>query len=267
MNRGILIMHPTSHHPFDNVPEPTPIAVNDMTVVDRVSLGDARFVRDHLRSGILALLNSGYQLTKYQHQEESSSTASLLIPIDSLEGDQGYKSDSDNASQGSACKSHSEKWNQRYQDLVQFRSKHGNCLVPLEFPENPALAHWVKHQRGQHKAKHGGKHSTLTDFREQALDQLGFVWDSHACTWEERFHEIIQFKAIHGHTNLPSKYPLNPQLSTWVKCQRRQYKLFMQGKKSHMTEERIARLSGIGFIWYPRQTASKKNSSVGFLPL
>jgi len=249
-------MHPFGHHQFDVVPEPTPIDVNDMTIVDRVSLDDARFVRDSLRNGILALLKSGHQLNSNVLKQDTFKSSALL-PNSSLNEEFCYKSDSDSASQGSVCKSHSEKWNQRYQDLVQFRAKHGHCLVPLDWPENPALAHWIKHQRGQYKAKYGGKHSTLSESRERALERLGFVWDSHRATWEERFNEIVEFKVIHGHTNLPSKYDANPRLSTWVKCQRRQYKLFMQNRKSHMTQERIARLSGIGFVWYPRQVGKK----------
>jgi len=260
-------MLPVGNHPFDIVPEPTPISVNDMTIVDCVNLDDARFVRDSLRSGILALLKSGHQLnSKVQQQQQGFPKSIAVIPNLPLNEEICYKSDSDSVSQGSACKSHSEKWNQRYQDLVQFRAKHGHCLVPLDWPENPALAHWIKHQRGQHKAKHSGKHSTLSDSREKALEHLGFVWDSHRATWEERFHEIVRFKNVHGHTNLPSKYDANPRLSTWVKCQRRQYKLFMQGRKSHMTQERIARLSSIGFVWYPRQIA-RKTESFGYLSL
>ncbi|CAJ1957977.1 unnamed protein product [Cylindrotheca closterium] len=269
MNREILVMHPLGHHHVDMMPEPTPIAVHDMTIVDRVSLNDARFVRDSLRSGILALLNSSgspllaSNASNIEHQD--CSVASPPIKRHSLNEELCCKSDSESLSDGlTSTKSHSEKWHQRYQDLVQFRSKHGHCLVPLDWPENPALAHWIKHQRGQHKTKQSGKHSTLTNSREQALDKLGFVWDSHRATWEERFHELVEFQSNHGHSNLPSRYDANPRLSTWVKCQRRQFKLFQQGKKSHMTTERIAKLSSIGFVWYPRQTTKV---SVGLLPL
>mmetsp|Transcript_10683 Transcript_10683/g.25828 ORF Transcript_10683/g.25828 Transcript_10683/m.25828 type:complete len:271 (+) Transcript_10683:182-994(+) len=259
MNREILIMHPLGHHHINDVPEPTPIAVHDIQIVDRVGLADARFVRDSLESGILALLkSSGSQLPSKIHQKfqhEESYDALTILKHQSINEELCYKSDSEASSQASTSKSHSEKWNQRFQDLAKFRSKHGHCLVPLDWPENPALAHWIKHQRGQHKAKHNGQHSTLTDAREKALENLGFVWDSHRATWEERFHEIVQYQAMHGHTNLPSRYDVNPRLSTWVKCQRRQFKLFQQGKKSHMTKERIAKLSSIGFVWYPRQTS------------
>jgi hypothetical protein len=149
--------------------------------------------------------------------------------------------------------SHLEKWSQRFEDLVQFRHDFGHCLVPLEWSENPSLAHWVKRQRCQYKAKREGKHSTLTDERQISLEKMGFIWDSHRATWEERLNEIADFRERHCHCNVPSKYPKNPQLSIWVKCQRRQFKLFLEGRKSNMTRERIAKLSSIGFVWNPRQ--------------
>jgi len=259
MNRDVHTVHQLGHQHFDDVLEPTPIAVHDIKIVDRVGLDDARFFRDsQIRSCILALLKSGGNekpTTSQKIQHQDSYDAPTILKRRPLNEELADKSDSDNSSQCSTSKSHSEKWNQRFQDLAKFRSKHGHCLVPLDWPENPALAHWIKHQRGQHKAKHNGQHSTLTDAREKALESLGFVWDSHRATWEERFHEIVQYQAMHGHTNLPSRYDVNPRLSTWVKCQRRQFKLFQQGKKSHMTKERIAKLSSIGFVWYPRQTS------------
>jgi hypothetical protein len=37
----------------------------------------------------------------------------------------------------------SHQWYKRYLDMVKFREKHGHCLVPLNWPANPSLAHWV----------------------------------------------------------------------------------------------------------------------------
>ena len=57
----------------------------------------------------------------------------------------------------------------------------------------------------------------------------------------------------HTHSNVPSTFPENPQLATWVKCQRRQYKLLRDGKTSNMTMERIVQLEKIGFVWEVRK--------------
>ena len=35
-----------------------------------------------------------------------------------------------------------------------------------------------------------------------------------------RFQQLMEFKAQHGHTVLPSKYPFNQKLVNWVATQR-----------------------------------------------
>ena len=68
--------------------------------------------------------------------------------------------------------------------------------------------------------------------------------------WDLRFNQLKQFRASFGHTNVPNKFKDNPQLATWVTEQRRHYrKTKVDGKKTSLTDERIAILEGIGFQW------------------
>lgn len=97
----------------------------------------------------------------------------------------------------------------------------------------------------------------MTDDRVLALNALGFVWNAHEAVWQERFNELLQFKAEKGHCNVPSLYKENQKLATWVKCARRQYKLLASGKKSNMTLERATRLASVGFVWELRPTIMK----------
>lgn len=157
---------------------------------------------------------------------------------------------------------HVEQWNQRYRELEAFREEFQHCLVPLLWPRNPSLAHWVKRQRHQYRMKCEGQHSTMTDERQAALERLGFVWDSHGATWEERWNELREFKEQNGHTNVPKRYPQNHQLAVWVKCQRRQYKLLTQGKPSNMTNTRIRRLHLLGFVFDPRMKWKMENEGM-----
>lgn len=229
---------------FDLILEPTPIAAHNIEIVDQVSLEDTRFET-------LVQLFQEDPLTKQGWKRPLQYSFSFDGPMKPVKRQR--QSQEDSITSDDVGKSHSEKWCQRFEDLVQFRKEHGHCLVPLDWPENPPLAHWIKHQRCQYKAKQDGKHSTLTPARQRALEELGFVWDAHRISWEEKFNELSTFQSINGHCNVPTKFKENSKLSTWVKCQRRQYKLFLQGKKSHMTHERISKLSNIGFVWFPRQ--------------
>lgn len=93
--------------------------------------------------------------------------------------------------------------------------------VPHCYKKNIGLARWVKRQRYQYKLMVDGKQTTMTDERVKLLEDVGFIWDSHAATWEERLNELREFRRIHGDCNVPSSYAENPKLATWIKCQRR----------------------------------------------
>jgi hypothetical protein len=89
----------------------------------------------------------------------------------------------------------------------------------------------------------------MTPERVTLLEDIGFIWDSHASTWEERLNELKEYAAVYGDCNVPSSYARNPKLATWIKCQRRQFKLLQEGRTSNMTLERMRELEKIGFNW------------------
>jgi hypothetical protein len=69
-----------------------------------------------------------------------------------------------------------------------------------------------------------------------------------------------EFKLVTGHCNVPSQFETNQKLATWVKCQRRQYKLFVAKiPPSNMTTERAVRLHQLGFVWELRSHGKKKD--------
>ena len=154
-------------------------------------------------------------------------------------------------------------------------------MLPIITISACLLLQWVKRQRYQYKLFQQGRTSTLSEERQSILNQVGFVWNSHEAAWMERWQELADYTKQNGNANLPTKYPPNPPLGTWVKCQRRQYKLYLQSckkgiigpsdsksniangntisnrnnspnNKSTMTTERIAKLESLGFVWNPR---------------
>lgn len=146
-----------------------------------------------------------------------------------------------------------ELWLKRFREFIDFRNEHGHVWVPNKYPPNPFLAQWVKRQRYQYKLKLNGRHSTVSAAREEALNRLGFVWNSHQANWMERWNELAEYYRQNGHSNVPTEYSENRHLSIWVKCQRRQYRLYRRtGSKSNMTPERIAKLESLEFNWDPR---------------
>ncbi|KAG7365843.1 helicase domain protein [Nitzschia inconspicua] len=143
------------------------------------------------------------------------------------------------------------QWDKRFQELLLFVHDHGHALVPHSYFPNQKLAQWAKRQRHQFKRKIMGYHSTLTDERENKLLQAGFVFDSHRAAWQVHFESLKAFSLANGHCRIPRDFR-DRSLEVWMKHQRRQYVLLLKGKKSTMTDDRIAALNSIGFNWNPR---------------
>lgn len=166
-------------------------------------------------------------------------------------------------------------WDERYQELVEYKAIHGDTLVPAYSSSNPRLSNWVSRQRQLYKLqqkldnsldksqsqKEGKKNPYITEERIELLNALGFVWDvrSEIDGWKERLEELKKYRKKHGNVLVPNRYPENPQLGKWVSTQRRQYKLLNEGGISSMNQARIEALSELGFVWEVRAN-TKKNS-------
>jgi hypothetical protein len=140
-------------------------------------------------------------------------------------------------------------WNERFEQLREFKAQFGHYLVPLTCPANTKLGTWVRSQRRNYKLYQEGKPSVITAEHIRELDSVGFVWDPLAAFWSLRFRQLRGFKAQFGHCFVPFRYPANPQLGKWVTTQRQNFKLSQEGKPSVMTPERVQALQYVGFVW------------------
>lgn len=147
---------------------------------------------------------------------------------------------------------HEDRWYQQFQKLQRYKEEHGHCCVPITTLVEQSLARWVKRQRYHYKRFKEGKSSSINTARINMLESLGFVWDTHSDAWQEKWTELAAFKEENGHCSLSSYDPEHPQLATWVKGQRRQYKLLRIGETSSLTPHRIAALESLGFAWSVR---------------
>ena len=88
------------------------------------------------------------------------------------------------------------QWDKRYEELVEYKKKHGDCKVPQHFSENRALGKWVAKQREQYKLKKKGRHSFLTPDREEKLNNIGFLWQVRSAIAEENEDELQRGQQI-----------------------------------------------------------------------
>lgn len=67
------------------------------------------------------------------------------------------------------------------------------------------------------------------------------------CPWYSKFWELVEFRIITGHCNVPQKYSANPSLGKWVHKQRQDFKKIKIDPKPEHMEKRLKALLGIGF--------------------
>lgn len=145
--------------------------------------------------------------------------------------------------------SQSDKWRCHFQKLLMFRKKNGHSVVPCVYDDDPSLSRWVRRQRFHYYLMLNGKPSSMKPDRIKMLDDIGFVWHAREAQWHEQFNELLVFKKAFGHCAIPTIFAPNQKLATWAKLQRRQYRLYKEGRPSYISEERIALLEKHGFRW------------------
>jgi len=67
-----------------------------------------------------------------------------------------------------------QTWDARYSALLEFKSRTGNCDVPVRYKDDPSLGVWVVNQRQLKKA---GK---LNPTKQRLLDEIGFTWSKRS---------------------------------------------------------------------------------------
>lgn len=136
-----------------------------------------------------------------------------------------------------------ERWEQGYAALLEYWEENRHVSVPNRFVNQHkfALGKWVTSQR-RHKAQ-------LSAERVDRLDRLGFIWDPLTEQWERGYTELLKFKDINGHVQVPKSHKTDNgfALGRWVGTQRLEY------RSNKLTRERKARLDKVGFIWEPRK--------------
>ena len=169
-------------------------------------------------------------------------------------------------------------WEIRFNELVKYNAKHGDCNVPQRQGQ---LGSWVYTQGTNYKK---GK---LPHDRLNRLNGIGFDWtpprgrkappstrkhslsrqervsststnvnnltvgDGARVPWETRFKELVQYKAKHGDCNVPQR---QGQLGWWAVTQRQSY------RKGELSQDRINHLNGIGFDWTPPMGSRKRKA-------
>jgi hypothetical protein len=139
--------------------------------------------------------------------------------------------------------------------LRDFKAQHGHCNVPSKYPENMALSNWVSNVKN-------GVISLTEDRGKNLAEELGFDFSvdrkkdgRHSQErWKVNIAALRDFKAQHGHCNVPSKYPENMALSNWVRNVK-------TGVISLTVEDREANLADLGFDFSGDRSKNGRNGT------
>jgi hypothetical protein len=139
---------------------------------------------------------------------------------------------------------YTDAWFTRYNELVKYKRELGNCDVPKGYKPNLQLGKWVHRQRDRFKDK------LLSEDRIAKLNEIGFAWDAwsrvskyYTDAWFTRYNELMEYKRETGNCDVPKGYKPNLQMGKWVHKQRERF------KDKLLSEDRIAKLNEIGFVW------------------
>jgi hypothetical protein len=135
-----------------------------------------------------------------------------------------------------------DTWEEYFNDLVQYKSKFGDCRVPQKkYAKNPLLGSWVLRQRRKFKKK------SLSDDQIERLNKVGFEWEvrdlDNNQLWTTRYNELIEYKREFKNCDVPKRHKPNIPLGLWVQRQRIHF------KNKSLSKDRVAKLNRVGFAW------------------
>lgn len=128
-----------------------------------------------------------------------------------------------------------ESWEVGIAHLKTFKEREGHCVVPVSHREDAyLLGQWVSDQRKRKEE--------LSVERQEALEGLGFVWNTFSDGWEKGFDFLKKYYERERHCLVPQDHRENGyRLGVWVSSQRE--------NRNKLSAERQDRLSRLGFVW------------------
>lgn len=134
-----------------------------------------------------------------------------------------------------------QSWEEMYLELEDYLKEHGNCVPNTH---ETKLGRWVSTQRNRYRK------GELDDSQIRDLNSIGFEWrlkerEGPAESWDDMFQNLLAYKQEHGNCNVPA---LTTKLGRWVSTQRMRKRGAQQGAEP-LSEDHIAKLESIGFVW------------------
>lgn len=124
-----------------------------------------------------------------------------------------------------------------------------NKVIQSNNPCNNQIIHETKDK--QKKTKTNSSNNNNNQNKSTAPNNNLVIYDHHDRQWNEMFDKLLEYKRLHGDTNVPQRYQEIPKLGPWVNQQRQ------KRKRGKVPDHRINKLDSIGFIWDPVKSGAR----------
>lgn len=127
--------------------------------------------------------------------------------------------------------------------LKSYKEEHGHMFVPDGHRLGTLVRSLRRRRKGQRKMG-----PPLMPAQIAALDAIGFEWNGKTkyVSWVERIEALKAYKEEHGNLLVPFSYVGQRKLGQFASNMRSRYR-----RGAQLTEEEIAELNSIGFVWEP----------------
>ena len=139
----------------------------------------------------------------------------------------------------SRARAFTPNWEKFFEQARAFKERHGHLRIAHdeEAAAFPGLANFAGKLRG------GSVDPDEAQSRQ--LEELGFVWDLRAARrdafFDQRYAELVEYKKVHGDTNVSQLDEEHKALGQWVTRTRQ--------TRGELSDEQRRRLDELGFVW------------------
>lgn len=141
-------------------------------------------------------------------------------------------------------KSRKNDWDDCFEAVRAYYEAHGDLALPADYTAGGVwLNKWLNEQKQILLGNRKGK--TLTEEQRRKLASIGFTGtDPRETKWDEKYAELQEYYAAHGHCRLPVNYTdsAGQRLYIWLVNQKR------SARSGKMSEERKNRLRAVGAL-------------------
>jgi len=173
-----------------------------------------------------------------------------------------------------------KSWDERLEELKQWREEHGTYKVPRA----ESLGEWLHNQR----TLYGKKDTKFMTAKAPRMEEIGYKFDvreNTAVSWDDRFQQLVEFRREHGNFDVPC--PLGEEddnadgdgmgnseeimerykFYKWVTRLHNEYRAYEKGTSSKLNADRVEKLKDVDFEFKgPKSRGRPSTNNITLVP-